>query len=94
MIKKIKTVFKEGVKDVADAYAEGKHNFDNPSKEMEVLAEVRSKECNCLVDEPISFLRVEDKRIPKLSNKMCEECGCTASYKFRQNALKCDKWSN
>ena len=92
---KLKTIIKEGVKDVADAYIEGKYNFDNPTPEIEQLAKERLKTCNgCLVREPIKFLRVEDERIPELSNKMCDECGCTAAYKFRQNSIKCKRWLN
>ena len=74
----------------------GMHNFRNPVLEIERLAENRMNECSgCefFQTEPISFLRVEDKRINELSNMYCEECGCTSSYKLRQSITKCKKWS-
>jgi hypothetical protein len=86
--KKIKTLFKVGI----DPLEEGVINFKNYNKEVDDLAKERLQYCDCLVDEPISFLKVIDERIPKLSGKMCDECGCTASYKFRQSISKCDKW--
>lgn len=85
---KVKTLLKDGL----DPFEEGIHNFKNPTKEIDDLARERLKDCNCLVKEPIPFLRVEDNNIPELSNKMCEECGCTAPYKFRQSIKKCPKW--
>ena len=93
-MKKIRTILKQGAKLTADAYAEGLRNFENPTPEIEALARERIKDCDCLVDEPISFLRVSDPNIPELSNKMCNECGCTAAYKFRQSIVKCEKWRN
>jgi RNase P subunit RPR2 len=74
----------------------GMHNFKHPNKDVEILAKIRSVTCgNCheYVDEPIDFLRVNDVRIESLSNKMCDECGCTLSYKLRQSITKCKKWS-
>lgn len=88
MFKKIKSLSKHGL----DPIKEGMHNFKNPTDEVENLAKERLKKCNCLVDEPISWLRVEDKRIPELSNKMCGECECTAAYLFRQNIKICKQW--
>lgn len=86
--KKIVSLVSSGL----DPYIEGKRNFENPIQEMEDLAKERLKDCNCLVTEPIDFLRVSEERIPELSNMMCDECGCTASYKFRQSIKKCEKW--
>lgn len=89
--KKIKSLVKNGLEHLE----EGVLNFHNPIAEVEKLASERSKTCEgCIFfeDEPISFLRVEDKRLPLLSNKMCGECGCTLSYKLRQSKTKCDKW--
>lgn len=74
----------------------GMYNFRNPVLEIERLAENRMHECSgCefFQTEPISFLRVEDKRITELSNMYCEECGCTSSYKLRQSITKCKNWS-
>ena len=86
--KKIVSLVSHGI----DPYIEGKHNFENPTDEVEALAKERLSACDCLVDEPIDFLRVADDRIPELSNKMCQECGCTGAYKFRQSIEKCNKW--
>lgn len=94
MKRKIKTILKNGISDTLDAYEEGVYNFNNPTKEIEDLARQRLKECDCLEREPISFLRVKDERIPKLSEMICGECGCTASYKFRQSKDKCKQWSS
>ncbi len=74
----------------------GMHNFRNPVLEIERLAESRKDEClacEFYIDEPIKFLSVEDKNIVELSNKMCDDCGCTLSYKLRQSITKCKKWS-
>lgn len=79
-----------------DGLEQGLYNFKHPVLEVERLAETRKDECvGCefYVDEPISFLRVNDKRITELSNKMCDDCGCTLSYKLRQSINKCKNWS-
>lgn len=89
--KKIVSLIEHGT----DGLGEGMRNFKNYDKEVETLAESRKNTCiGCefYVDEPIPFLRVEDKRISELSNKMCNKCGCTLSYKLRQSIDKCDKW--
>lgn len=73
----------------------GIHNFKHPNIDVELLAIERTKEClfcEFFVEEPIDFLKVIDKNISELSNKMCDECGCTLSYKLRQSKTKCEKW--
>jgi hypothetical protein len=89
--KKIISLKKSGI----DPLVEGVSNFKIENKEAEALAKKRSLDClNCIsnVEEPIDFLRVEDKRIKELSNRMCNDCGCTLSYKLRQSIKKCAKW--
>lgn len=89
--KKITTLLNVGI----DPYKEGKGNFDNPVIEVEELAKQRLLDCiNCpnFVEEPIDFLRVKDKTIKELSNKMCDLCGCTLPYKIRQSIEKCELW--
>lgn len=74
---------------------EGLNNFNNTNVDVELLANERKEvciKCPMFVDEPISFLQVKDKRISELSNKMCDECGCTLSYKLRQSKTICNKW--
>lgn len=73
----------------------GMRNFKNIDIDVELLAIERleiCKVCDGFVDEPIDFLQVTDKNITELSNKMCDKCGCTLSYKLRQSKTKCDKW--
>ena len=73
----------------------GMRNFKNIDIDVELLAIDRMeicKGCSFFVEEPIDFLRVTDKNIPEISNKMCDECGCTLSYKLRQSKTKCIKW--
>lgn len=89
--KKIVSLIEHGT----DGLEAGMRNFKHYDKEVEQLAELRKNEClGCpfFINEPISFLRVVDKRIPELSNNMCDECGCTLSYKLRQSINKCSKW--
>ena len=89
--KKIKSLVKNGL----EPLEVGVLNFHNPIAEVEKLASERSKTCEgCIFfeDEPISFLRVEDKRLPLLSNKYCSDCGCTLAYKIRQSIVICKNW--
>lgn len=91
--KKIVSLVKNGIEPIE----EGINNFNHPNIDVELLAKERKETCvvcSMFVDEPISFLRVKDKAIPELSNKMCYSCGCTVSYKLRQSLDKCDKWEN
>lgn len=91
--KKIKSIVKNGLEPLQD----GIYNFNNTDLNIESLAKERLKECkdcHLFEDEPIDFLRVIDKKIPELSNKMCDECGCTLSYKLRQSKIKCKKWKD
>lgn len=89
--KKIVTLVKEGFGPLEAGF----ENFKNPTQQVESLAKDRAKTCiGCplFVDEPVDFLRVTDTRIPELSDKMCDGCGCTLSYKTRQSIKPCDKW--
>lgn len=79
-----------------DPVTEGVHNFHHVDKDVEDLAYFRydnhCKGCEENVIEPIDFLQVTDERIPELSFRMCDECGCTLSYKTRQSKTVCSKW--
>jgi len=89
--KKIVSLAKNGI----EPLQAGMHYFHSPNKDVEILAKIRSATCgNCpeYVDEPIDFLKVNDVRIESLSNKMCNDCGCTLSYKLRQSISKCKLW--
>jgi len=71
-------------------------NFATKNKTAEFLAKKRyfenCKNCINFVDEENDLLKIEDKKIPELSNKMCNLCGCVASYKLRQSINKCEQW--
>jgi len=89
--KKIVSLVSNGI----EPLEEGLYNFKHPNINVERLAEDRKNTCvGCefYIEEPIKFLRVQDKIIPELSNKMCNDCGCTLSYKLRQSIIKCNKW--
>lgn len=64
---------------------------------MEEAARQRSAICmGCpeMVDEPIAELAIVDNKIPDISGKMCNVCGCALPYLLRQNKKKCKlkKW--
>lgn len=91
VFKKIKSLAKNGIKPVQ----QGIENFNNIDPKVEAQAISRSKICNgCenYVDEPVDFLSVKEERIPVLSEKMCNECGCALSYLLRQNIKICKYW--
>ncbi|MGL4567682.1 MAG: hypothetical protein ACRCU6_04035 [Fusobacteriaceae bacterium] len=76
-----------------DSVVDGIYNFNNPTELVEEVAKERSKFCtNCEYnkEEKISFLKVED-RIPELSCRMCDLCGCVLSYKLRTKTIKTEK---
>lgn len=78
------------------AINKGIRNFRKPKKEVEEKARQRlekMKKCPNFQKEKISFLRVNDKRIPGLSGMCCKECGCVMSYKARQDEEKCACWN-
>jgi len=88
---KIKTLIADGT----EPYFEGKRNFENPTDEFEQLAKQRATicgGCRYFRKEPIPFLRIEETRVPELSEMACGKCGCELSYKTRQDIKKCSKW--
>lgn len=88
---KIKTILTQGI----DPFLEGKHNFEKPKHEIELLAKERAITClGCRYykDEPIDFLRVKDDKITELSGKSCGKCGCVLPYKTRQSKSICKRW--
>lgn len=81
-----------GLKNIGNVL-DGIENFNNPTELIEQVALERSKECiDCdyYKDETISSLKVKD-RIPELSEKMCDLCGCVLSYKLRTAIIKDSK---
>ena len=89
--KKVLSLIENGIEPLEEGFS----NFRNPVLEIERLAINRMDTCvGCefFKEEPISFLRVEDKSIPELSKMYCDDCGCTLSYKLRQSISKCNKW--
>lgn len=91
--KKIKSIAKNGLEPVR----EGIDNFLSPTIKTEKKALERLEKClRCpfFKEEPINFLKVEDNLTPKASGKMCDDCGCTISYKIRQSSILCKYWDN
>jgi len=91
MFKKIRSLSKTGLK----PYQIGKEKLENPDTETEKLAEERADicaYCPLFSEEPITQLRVEDTRLPKLSGKICGDCGCSSPYLLRQNIKICRNW--
>jgi RNase P subunit RPR2 len=74
----------------------GMLNFVAKNKTAIDLAKKRfenhCKNCEFFVEESNELLKVEDKDVPELSNKMCADCGCVLSYKNRQSLKICEKW--
>lgn len=92
IIKKVKTTIGVGL----EPFEQGKNNFEFPTPCIEKKAIERlaiCKDCEFFQDEPIKEFRVTDKNIPEFSGKYCDDCGCTLSYKSRQNIEICEKWA-
>lgn len=91
LFKKIGSINKLGFEPII----EGKNNYYQNLPEIERIAERRAltcKDCENLANEPISFLRVSDGRIPVLNEKICSDCGCALPFLLRQNQKICEKW--
>ncbi len=91
IFKKGKSILKHGL----EPYEVGKENYrlNLPGVEKKALERFNvCSGCDDLEDEPIDFLKVED-RIKEASNKMCGQCGCTETYLLRQDIKICKKWS-
>jgi hypothetical protein len=93
LLKKTKSLIQYGLKPIET----GINNYNKPTLIMESTANERAKVCQTevcgnFVDEPIDFMRIEDERIPTLSGKMCDECGCALPYLLRQNIKICKYW--
>lgn len=78
-----------------DKYLDGQDNLEMGINDD--LAMTRADICTgcpMFQKEPLAFLRVDDKAVPVLSGKMCDECGCVLSYKLRLKNEKCPlgKW--
>lgn len=90
--KKLFSIIKHGI----DPIKEGMENLNLKVPEIEAEANRRAEicfGCEYYVNEPIDFFQVEDHRIPKLSKKMCDQCGCALPYLLRQNSKICKKWN-
>lgn len=91
LFKKVASIGKRGF----DPLRKGRGNYNRNLPAVEEKARERSKTClGCenYVDEPVKSFQVEETRIPALSKKMCDECGCPLSYLLRQNVKICKKW--
>lgn len=76
------------------AINEGIKNFKKNDKKINDLARERYESCKCgyLPSKIIQATIPEDKAIPEISKKLCEECNCVLSFKLRQGIEKCKKW--
>lgn len=91
MFKKIKTIAKSGLEPIE----EGLSNFTLNIPEVERKAEQRAMTCigcKSFEIEPIDLFKIQDERIPELSDRMCNECGCASPYLLRQDIKICKKW--
>lgn len=91
IFKKIKSIGKNGI----DPILEGKRNYENKKDLIEATAHARATTCKSCpenVKEPIPFLKIKDERIPEISGKMCDGCGCALPYLLRQSSKVCKKW--
>lgn len=51
------------------------------------------KNCAFNIQDPIVDMRIEDHKVPELSQRMCAYCGgCVLSYKLRQSIKPCEFW--
>lgn len=92
IFKKINSIYENGIEPIEV----GRTNYQINNADVETLAGQRAEECDACelkVDEPIFFMEVKDERIPSLSCKMCDNCGCALPYLLRQNIKVCKKWS-
>lgn len=87
ILTKGQTILSDGL----DPYLEGKKNFEIGATISDKNIDI-CKGCRYFKNEPIDFLKVEDKQYPELSGKTCGKCGCILSYKLRQNLKPCSKW--
>lgn len=90
-MQRFKKIAKSIVDNGLDAIEEGISNFkkgENPNYDFLKIC----LSCKDFKDDPIEFLKVKDKVEPKLTGKMCDDCGCVLSYKLRQNKIICKKW--
>jgi|SRR5690606_38161219 len=91
LFKKISSVGKGGF----DPIRKGRGNYNRNLPAVEKKAIQRSEVCigcESYVDEPVKSFQVEDSRIPELSKKMCDDCGCVLPYLLRQDIKICKKW--
>ena len=69
--------------------------FTNNKKAKELAKERFEKSCKgCIhfINEPNTLLQIEDKQLPELSGKTCNDCDCVSAYKLRQSIKKCSEW--
>lgn len=92
---KASTISENGIVGVK-AIKEGFDNYNNPTKETELLAKERLKEClKCefYEEEESDLLKIEDTLMIELDSMKCGHCSCALTYKLRQSILKCNKWN-
>lgn len=96
-MKKVRSIIKKVYNVDLAAYKAGKRNYQVINDKAEALATERAKicaECEKNEIEPIDELSIPDERIPGLSGRMCDMCGCSLPYLLRQSIEPCKlkKW--
>lgn len=90
--KKIHTISENGLQ----PFIEGVLNKTFTNTKIEEKALKRAAicfKCPLNVIEPIESFKVKDKKIPELSNMMCDDCGCELPLKVRQDKEICKHWN-
>ena len=92
VFKKIKSIIKNGLTPIE----QGLINYNKNDLNTELKAKKRADicyNCNEYKNEPISFLKVNDKKIKKLEGKICGDCSCALPLLLRQNLKICKYWN-
>lgn len=91
---KLQSIVKKAKNLDLEAYEAGKLNYDVPTEAMESFARSRAEicgRCESNIVDPIESLQIDDELIPNISDRMCEECGCSLPYLLRQTIKGCKK---
>lgn len=94
-MKKLESLRKKAKNVDVKAVYEGVKN--KLSGELEELAIERAEICRACdknVEEPIDSLKIKDEKLPHISERCCDVCGCALPYLLRQLEESCSlkKW--
>lgn len=86
--------FKKGIENFPEVVKGGFRSYLKTSERIETRAKERLSVClGCehFKDEPIDFLKVNNKSTPDADGKYCSDCLCVLNLKIRSEK-KCVKW--